>query len=276
MARRRSEGESAMSYRWLEVAEAGEVVTVTMNRPAKRNALSIALRQDLRAVAEALDARDDVACVLLTGAGPVFSAGADLAEAEAFGARVPIAKARRIARLGADMCAAWERLRALTVAVVNGAAVGGGVSLAVSCDFRVMAPDAYFVAPEVDLGISFTWNSLPRIGNLVGPARAKLIGALARRIDAPTALAWGLCEEVAAAPMAAARRLAGEIKARPRIAQQMIKEAVNRHFAMPTSVYLDQDQVLLMARDADNRAHAEAARARLRQRRSRRGDDAVG
>jgi enoyl-CoA hydratase len=256
-----------MTYQWLKVDEDGAVVTVTLDRPDKRNALSIPLRTELRDVAIALDGRDDVACVLLTGAGAAFSAGADLGESEAFGGTVPMAEARRIVRLGADMCAAWERLRAMTVAVVNGPAIGGGLSLAVACDFRVMAPDAYFLAPEVDLGISFTWNSLPRIGNLVGPARAKLIGALARRIDAPTALAWGLCEEVAPDPMAAARRLAAEAAARPRVSQQMIKEAVNRHFRMPEAVYLDQDQVLLMARDPDNRAHAEAARKRLRRRR---------
>lgn len=255
-----------MSYRWLRIEEDGAVVCVTLDRAEKRNALSLALRRELLDVAHALDTRDDVACVLLTGAGSAFSAGADLGEGEGFGAGVPIAEARRIVRLGADMCAAWERLRALTIAVVNGPAVGGGVSLAVACDFRVMAPDAYLVAPEVELGIPFTWNTLPRIGNLVGPARAKLIGALARRIDAETALAWGLCEEVDADPMAAAWRMAAEIAARPRVAQQMIKEAVNRHFRMPETVYLDQDQVLLMARDPDNRAHAEAARGRLRRR----------
>jgi enoyl-CoA hydratase/carnithine racemase len=183
-----------MEYHDLTVAEADGVATVTLDRPTKRNALSNRLKRELRAVADALDSRDDLACVLLTGAGRVFSAGADIAETDGFGAGVPLAEGRRIVRLGADMCAAWERLRALTIAVVNGPAVGGGISLAVSCDFRVMAPEAYFVAPEVDLGINFTWASLPRLGNLVGPARAKLIGALARRVDAPTALAWGLCE----------------------------------------------------------------------------------
>ena len=252
-----------MDYHDLTVEEADGVATVTLDRPAKRNALSNRLKRELRAVAEALDFRDDLACVLLTGAGPVFSAGADMDEADGFGAGVPLAEGCRIVRLGADMCAAWERLRALTIAVVNGPAVGGGISLAVSCDFRIMAPGAYFVAPEVDLGINFTWNSLPRLGNLVGPARAKLIGTLARRVDAACALAWGLCEEVADDPMAAARAMAEEIKLRPRIAQQMIKESVNRHFAMPESVYLDQDQVLLLMRDPENRKRAEAVRARL-------------
>lgn len=252
-----------MTYQYLTVAETGGVATVTLNRPEKRNALSKELRIELREVAEELDGRDDLTCVLVTGAGPVFSAGADVSQADSFGAGVPLPVARRIVRQGADMCAAWERLRYMTIAVVNGPAVGGAMSLAVSCDFRIMAPDAYFLAPEVDLGINYTWNSLPRVGNLVGPARAKLIGALARRVDAETALDWGLCEEVADDPMAAALALAGEIAERPRISQQMVKESVNRHFAMPNSVYLDQDQILLMMRDPDNQKHAQAVRDRL-------------
>jgi enoyl-CoA hydratase len=245
------------------VSDADGVATVTLNRPEKLNALSNAMKRELRRVAEALDERDDLSCVLVTGAGRAFSAGADLTEPEGFGDGVSMAEARRLVRLGADMCVAWERLRPLTIAVVNGPAIGGAMSLAVSCDFRIMATNAWFQAPEVDIGINYSWNSLPRIGNLVGPARAKLIGALARKVDAETALAWGLCEAVADDAMAAALVLAAEIGERPRIAQQMVKESVNRHFAMPNSLYLDQDQILLMARDTDNRKHAEARRAKL-------------
>ncbi len=252
-----------MDYQYLVVDVSDDVATVTLNRPERRNALSKELRVELRQVAEELDSRDDLTCVLLTGAGPVFSAGADLRQTDSFGVGLPLAEARRIVRQGADMCAAWERLRYLTIAVLNGPAVGGGMSLAVSCDFRILAPNAYFLAPEVDVGINYTWNSLPRIGNLVGPARAKLIGALARRVDAETALAWGLCEEIADDPMAAARVMAAEIAERPRVSQQMVKESVNRHFAMPNSVYLDQDQVLLMMRDPENQKHAQAVRDRI-------------
>ena len=252
-----------MDRKFVTVDVAAPVAVVTMNRPEKRNALSKQLRRELRQVADELDERDDLSCVILTGAGPAFSAGADLSEDDIFGAGVPIAVARRIARLGADMCAAWERLRPLTVAAVNGPAIGGGMAVAVACDFRIMARGAFFLAPEVDLGLNFTWNSLPRIGNLVGPARAKLIGALARRIDSEIALAWGLCETVADDCMAAARTLADEICARPRIAQQMVKESVNRHFAMPNSLYLDQDQIVLMSGRPETRAYADAFRDRL-------------
>lgn len=258
-----------MAYRWVDVVIDGPVAVVTMNRPDKRNALSKGLRTELRQVAVSLDERDDLSCVILTGAGSVFSAGADLSESDIFGAGVPIEQARRIARLGADMCTAWERLRPLTIAAVNGAAVGGGLSIAVACDFRIMAPSAFFLAPEVELGLNFTWNSLPRIGNLIGPARTKLIGALARRVDAETALAWGLCETVADDAVETARTLAEEICARPRVAQQMVKESVNRHFAMPNSLYLDQDQIVLMSTRPETRARVEAVKTRLKEARRR-------
>ena len=252
-----------MDYEHLEIAVDGPAAVVTMNRPEKRNALSKRLRVELRGAAEALDERDDLSCVILRGAGPAFSAGADLSEPDIFGDGVPLAEARRIARLGADMCAAWERLRPLTVAAVSGYAIGGGLSIALACDFRVMARGAFLLAPEVDLGLNYTWNSLPRLGNLVGPARAKLIAALARRIDADTALAWGLCEAVAEDAMDAARELAAEIQARPRVAQQTVKESVNRHFAMPSSLYLDQDQIVLMSGSSETRERVRAARAAL-------------
>lgn len=254
-------GVSGSTYQFLTVEETEGLVTVTMNRPEKRNALSHELKVELRAVADALDARDDIGCVILAGAGPLWCAGNDVRAADAFGGGVPMAQARRIARLGADMCASWERLRTMTIAAVQGAAIGGGLSLAISCDFRILAPGTYLHAPEVTLGLNYTWNSIPRLANLVGAARTKLIAALARKIDAETALAWGLCEAVVDDPMAAAREMAGEIMAQPRVAQHMVKESVNRYFADPPWTYLDQDQILLMSRDPEMRqAHAEAIR----------------
>ena len=233
-----------MAYRTLALVEDGDITTVFLNRPEKRNAMSNLMKKELRAVAEELDQRSKLACVLLTGSGPVFSAGNDISEVDLI-KKVPLDEARRLVRLGAEMCDAWETLRALTIAVVNGPAIGGGTSLAVACDFRVMAPNAYFYAPEVELGLTFSWNSLPRIGDLVGPARAKLIGALSRKIGSKLAFTWGLCEAVENDPMAAALSMATEIHEKPRIAQQIVKEAVNRYFQSPNTVNLEQDQILL-------------------------------
>tara|TARA_B100000029_G_scaffold66868_1_gene59699 strand:+ start:351 stop:1118 length:768 start_codon:yes stop_codon:yes gene_type:complete len=231
-------------YDTLEVSDEKEVIVVTMNRTEKRNALSNLMKEELTDVARTIGKSTTCSCVILAANGSVFSAGNDINEVGRIEA-VPLAEARKLVRLGADLCEAWENLPSLTIAAVNGAAIGGGTSLAVACDFRVLSPEAYFYAPEVELGLTFSWNTLARLGDLVGPARTKLIGALSRKINASTALQWGLCEEVSEDPKLTARRLADEIKLKPRIAQQMVKESVNRHFQSPNTAYLEQDQILL-------------------------------
>ena len=233
-----------MSYETLKLIEQDDIATVLLNRPEKRNAMSNLMKNELRDVAEELDGRNSLACVLLTGEGAVFSAGNDISEIDLV-TKAPIEEARRMVRLGADLCDSWERMRSLTIAVVNGPAIGGGTSLAVSCDFRVMGPTAYFYAPEVELGLTYSWNTLPRIGDLVGPSRTKLIGALSRKIGPEKALQWGLCDEISDDPMQTALGMALEIKSKPRLSQQMVKESVNRHFQSPNTAYLEQDQILL-------------------------------
>jgi enoyl-CoA hydratase len=251
-----------MDCQTLEVVDEGKTILVRMNRPEKRNALSNMMKQELTDVARKIDQNSKCACVILTGSGGIFSAGNDISEIGCI-EDVSLTEARKLARLGADMCEAWEKLRSLTIAVVNGAAIGGGTSLAVACDFRVLGLDAYFYAPEVELGLTFSWNTLPRLGDLVGPARTKLIGALSRKIDATTALNWGLCEEVAKDPMSSARELALDIAAKPRMAQQMVKESVNRYFQSPNTAYLEQDQILLSLLAGESKILHELKRREL-------------
>ena len=106
-------------------------------------------------------------------------------------------------------------------------------------------------APEVDLGITFSWGTLPRLVRLVGPQRAKMIAAVARKVDSKTALSWGLCEDVVENPLKSAIELAEEIISKPRVAQQMIKESINRITSAPNVGKMEQDQVLLNMTDPD-------------------------
>ena len=146
---------------------------------------------------------------------------------------------------------------------MNGAAIGGGASLAVSCDFRILSPSAYFYTPEVELGLTLSWNTIPRLGDLIGPARTKLIGALCQKISATKALNWGLCEDVGEEPTSLARTLAVEIGSKPRMAQQMVKESVNRHFQSPNTAYLEQDQILLSLVAGESRNLHKQKRSKL-------------
>lgn len=169
----------------ISVSWAGGLCRVTLDRPDKANALTEAM---LAAVAEAAEEAADRAHVfVITGAGGVFSAGADLAEAKAGLATSPV----------------WERasgaiagLPCLTIAALNGTCAGGAMGAALACDLRVAVPGATFFYPVMKLGFLPQPSDPSRMAALVGPARAKAILMGGRRIDAAEALAWGLIDAV--------------------------------------------------------------------------------
>jgi len=203
------------------VERAGGIATVTLNRPARRNAMSDALLEELIAVLEAL--RDDAAArvVLLTGAPPVFSAGADAglrsSMSEVERRQIFLAHKSRFTRLFPRALALLEGLEQPTLAVLNGHAVGGGWVLALGCDFRFAEAEAEFWIPEVDLGIPLHAVFTTRFVRLVGPARAKEIIMEGRRYTAAEAQALGLVHRVltGAALEATAREHARRLALKP-------------------------------------------------------------
>ena len=171
------------------------IAIVRMNRPGRRNALSIDYMRALTRTAESL--RDDAAVdvVLLTGAPGWFSAGADLKDEArwSIGAK-PLVEQREISQTGYRLARAWEELPQITIAAIEGYAVGGGFALALACDWRVLAQDAFVSLPEINLGIPLTWGTLPRLVALGGPAHAKRLTILCERVDAREALALGFVD----------------------------------------------------------------------------------
>ncbi|MFU8815662.1 MAG: enoyl-CoA hydratase/isomerase family protein [Pseudomonadales bacterium] len=129
-----------------------------------------------------------------------------------------------------------------------------------------MGESCYLYVPEVKIGLNLQWGALPRLVNLVGPARAKRICILCERMDARTALAWGLVEEIAPDGQAAARaqELARAAAEMPAIATQMIKEAVNATAGAlnRTASFADADQSQLTAASQDVRAARDRFNAR--------------
>jgi len=178
----------------------GAIATVTLNRPERRNALSDALLTELASAFTEL--RDDagVRVVVVTGAGPVFSAGADARLRSGMSAeerrQVFANRKSQFRRLFERANTLLEGLEQPTVAMVNGHAVGGGWGLALACDFRIAAAEAQFWIPEVDLGVPLGVGSTARFVRLVGPARAKEIILECRRYSAAEALALGLVTRV--------------------------------------------------------------------------------
>ena len=159
--------------------------------------------RDLTGHLDDLAGRDDIRAVILTGAGRVFSAGADLDEAKAGLAKSP----------------EWERLSArvatmpcLTIAALNGTLAGGAFGMVLACDLRIAVPEARFFYPVMKLGFLPQPSDPRRLTQLIGAARAKMILMAGARIEAREALAWGLVERLVPAQglMAAAQELAGD------------------------------------------------------------------
>lgn len=177
--------------------------TLTIDRQEKANSLTEAMLRDLTGHLDDLAGRDDIRAVILTGAGRVFSAGADLDEAKAGLAKSP----------------EWERLSArvatmpcLTIAALNGTLAGGAFGMVLACDLRIAVPEARFFYPVMKLGFLPQPSDPRRLTQLIGAARAKMILMAGARIEAREALAWGLVERLVPAQglMAAAQELAGD------------------------------------------------------------------
>lgn len=175
---------------------------VTINRPDKANSLTETMLRELTDTLEEL-AQSDCRAVILTGAGSVFSAGADLDEA----------------RQGLAKSPEWERLSArvasmpcLMIAALNGTLAGGAFGMALACDLRLAVPHAKFFYPVMKLGFLPQPSDPKRLRNLVGPARAKMILLAGAKIEAAEALAWGLIDRILPSEdlIAAARELAGD------------------------------------------------------------------
>lgn len=176
---------------------------ITLDRPDKRNALSLAVWRALPGLAAQCGADPAVRLLVLRGVSGVFSGGADLDEFETEYAAAPEA-AHAAIREGMEAIAACPKP---TLAVIEGFAVGAGLGLAVACDMRLAAHGARFAVPPAKLGLLYSLGDLARLVALIGPARARFLLYTARSVDAATALAWGLIEE-AAAPEALEERFA--------------------------------------------------------------------
>ena len=227
-----------------EIIEPG-IFSVVIRNHNKRNALSDNIKLELEKIALELRDNTDVKAVILSGENGNFSSGNDIKDKNAFGEGLDLAEARQKNRLGLRMCDAWTNIPQVTVASIEGACIGGGVTLALACDFRFCAPDAYFYVPEVELGITYAWGSIPKLVSLVGPSRAKLFALACKKLDAKRLIEWGLCEEITDDPLVASKQFIKDIIKKPTVAQQMVKESINRQVNINQISILEQDQVLL-------------------------------
>lgn len=160
--------------------------TITLNRPDKANSLTPDMLEEL---CEITARRDLPNALILTGAGRVFSAGADLEAARAGLATSPLWD-----RLSGQIAA----LPCLTVAALNGTLAGGAFGMALACDMRLAVPGAKFFYPVMKLGFLPQPADPGRLAALIGPARAKMLLMAGTKIEAEEALRWGLIDRIGA------------------------------------------------------------------------------
>ena len=173
------------------VERIGGVATVRLNRPEKMNALNMALLHELTAAFRTLGSDDSVRAVVLTGNGAAFSAGGDFEAIQALWQASPV-ESRRALLEGLEVLKALWSLERPTIALVNGAAVGGGLSLALACDFVLAAEGATLSFPFVRLGIVPDLGALYLVPRLVGVRRAKELLMSGRTFTAREAAEIGL------------------------------------------------------------------------------------
>jgi enoyl-CoA hydratase/carnithine racemase len=221
-----------MSYETLLVERADTVATVTLNRPARLNAINPAMLRDFELLFRELRADREISFVVFTGTGRMFSAGADLSDRSGIPdeAEIPLAEVMRHGQLiGHDFVRSLESLEQITISAINGHALGAGLVIAMASDFRIASEDAVLGIPEANVGIFFTWGCTPRLTRLIGPAKAKEMIMTCEPIDAAEALRIGLVNRVVASDrlMDEARELAATIRAKAPLAIRMAKKIVN-------------------------------------------------
>lgn len=175
----------------VRLAVEGALATVTLNRPEKRNALSLALMRELTATLRELGARREVAVVILTGDGPVFSSGHDLREM----AGRSIDVYREIFDVCCELMATIQAIPQPVIAMVRGIATAAGCQLVATCDLVIAEVGARFATPGVKIGL-FCSTPMVAVSRAIGQKRAMQLLLTGTPIDARTAADWGLVNEV--------------------------------------------------------------------------------
>ncbi|MGD0584283.1 MAG: enoyl-CoA hydratase-related protein [Oryzomonas sp.] len=182
-----------MEFKNLLIETVGNVATLTVNRPRSLNALNSEVLGELECALYELNLDDGVKAVVLTGAGEkAFVAGADIREM----AEMNAFQGHAFARKGQQVMLLMERMKKPVIAAVNGYALGGGLELALACDFIYASSKARVGFPEVTLGIMPGFGGTQNLARLIGPNRANEMIFTGRMLDADKACAWGIVNEV--------------------------------------------------------------------------------
>ena len=226
-----------MPSEFLRLERDGAVATLWIDRQAKMNAITVAMRSEFPAIFQSLDADESVRVIVIRGAGEkAFSAGGDVAEF--------LSLAPADLEQWGDSVTAPERCRKPVVAAIDGYAMGAGLELALACDFRIATTRSEFAFPEIRLGMIPGSGGTQRALRLLGMTRAKLFMMTGQRISAERAEAWGLITQVVAPEEfeKALKQLTGELAARAPLALRTLKMVLDRGAEAPLETALELER----------------------------------
>ena len=207
-------------FEFLRYVEDGPIAQITLDRPEKRNALSISLSDELiRAIGQVQES-STLKVLVIRGAGETFCAGDDISEMHTWGDANGVM--RRV-RLYQTMANALEDLDKVTVAAVDGFAVGGGLEITMACDFVVATRRARWGMPEVDVGITPGWGGTTRLARLIGRRMTQEVNLLGALHPAARAVELGLWNRAVADD-----RLADEVDALVEVLLSKNQQAVRQ------------------------------------------------
>lgn len=236
------------------------IAVVTLNRPEAMNALSRALRRELAVAMRAVDADDNVRCVILTGAGDrAFTAGLDLKELGSDTSNLGAANATDAEE---NPVKAIEQCRKPVIGAINGVAITGGFEVAIACDILIASTNARFADTHARVGILPGWGLSQKLSRMIGISRAKQLSFSGNFLDAETACAWGLVNAVvpANALLAHARALARDIASVDPAMVESYKRLIDDGYALPFGEAMAHEHRFSSAANA--RVSAEAVEAR--------------
>jgi enoyl-CoA hydratase/carnithine racemase len=243
-------------FQHLIIDRMDHITTVQLHRPDKSNALTVALMHEIITFCEQLNEDTDTRVVIFTGAGKNFSTGMDLSDPGTLEQQQgTLLKKMRNLETGPRMIKAVYNVPQITIAAINGKALGGGACIASACDFRIGASNCSVGYPESRLGMNLSWLGLPLCTHLVGPSNAKRMVILGQQEGSDDLLKWGFLDHLATPDslMGEARAMAAQYAAMPPVQAQMIKRSVNQIVSAldQAIMHMDKDQFLLAQQSKD-------------------------
>ncbi|HBS86327.1 MAG: crotonase [Bacteroidetes bacterium GWF2_38_335] len=219
-----------MNYEILILKTAEGIATITINRPEAMNALNSQFYREMNAMLDQIEKDASVKVVVITGSGKAFVAGADIAEMTNMSQK----EGYDFSKVGQNTFARLENFRVPVIAAINGFALGGGLELALGCDFRIASSKAKFGQPEVNLGLIPGYAATQRLSRLIGPADALFLITTGEMITAQEALTMRLVQKVVEPEelMNEVNRLAQVITTKGPVSVKTGKETIRKGFNM--------------------------------------------